>query len=443
MTRAALALAAAAAVGLGLAAAPAPGPVLRFHHLHYRVDDPGAALGDAADRFAAARTILQGVGVGVRSGREYILFERDRPGASAARRSQSIDAVYQESVRWLTARGMTVVPLSLAGTAFRDGYPDGTFDHLGFAADDLAAVASALPVRPLAASEDAVRYALPSGATIEIVRDTDRPDTFWCPMHPDIRAPGDAKCRICGMPLVRIPPPRVGEYRLEAAVEPDAAGGIARLRLTVREPDTDTRVATFVEIHERLFHLFIVSRDLAHFAHVHPEQQPDGSFVLDPALPPGAYMLIADVLPMGGTPQMLQRAIVAPGYKGPLFSPPAELAGLPLEYTSGGLTIRLDASPAVPRRETPIRVDVSEQATGTPVTDLQPYLGASGHLLAVSGDLRYTLHGHPEGAETSGPVVTFGPVFPAPGRYKLWVQVQRRGEVITAPFVIDVPSESR
>jgi hypothetical protein len=35
--------------------------------------------------------------------------------------------------------------------------------------------------------------------------------------------------------------------------------------------------------------------------------------------------------------------------------------------------------------------------------------------------------------------VTFAPIFPAPGRYKVWVQFQRQGAVLTAAFVIDVP----
>ena len=31
------------------------------------------------------------------------------------------------------------------------------------------------------------------------------------------------------------------------------------------------------------------------------------------------------------------------------------------------------------------------------------------------------------------------PVIPRSGRYKFWLQAQRRGTVATAPFVIDVP----
>jgi hypothetical protein len=38
--------------------------------------------------------------------------------------------------------------------------------------------------------------------------------------------------------------------------------------------------------------------------------------------------------------------------------------------------------------------------------------------------------------------VTFEAIFPRPGRYKLWVQFQRAGAVITAPFVVEVRASS-
>ena len=53
-----------------------PPIAVRFHHLHYRVPDPGDALGDAAEAFEGTRTILQGLGVGVRVGTQYVLFDR-------------------------------------------------------------------------------------------------------------------------------------------------------------------------------------------------------------------------------------------------------------------------------------------------------------------------------------------------------------------------------
>src|SRR5699024_7120354 len=79
---------------------------------------------------------------------------------------------------------------------------------------------------------------------------------------------------------------------------------------------------------------------------------------------------------------------------------------------------------------------------GEPVTALEPYLGAFGHLVALrDGDLAY-LHVHPHGdapeaGETSGPEIVFEATAPTPGRYLLFLDFQIDGGVRTAPLVID------
>jgi hypothetical protein len=417
---------------------PSAPVTVRFHHLHYRVPDPGAALGDAVDAFKGTRTILQGLGVGVRVGRQYVLFERADASGASGRGREPADA-YSEAARWLQAKGIRIDPSSLAKTDVARPFPDATLDHLAFAADDHTSIGAALGEKPFLLNDDRARYRLRSGLVVEIVRDTDRPDTFWCPMHPDVRSPGHGTCPRCAMALVPIPPPRIGEYRLDTTLLPGAGGGASGLELAVRDPETGEPVRSFVDVHERPLHLFIISRDLGQFAHVHPTPRPDGVFELRHDLASGAYVLIADFLPAEGTSQLIQRAVVTPGYAGPLFGPSAELAVAAPEQVSGGLRIRIDAPSPRARRETGVRFQLSDAATNLPVTDLEPYLGASGHLIIVNHDLTAAVHAHPEGAATSGPVVTFAPVFPAPGRYKVWAQFQRKGTVITAAFVIDVP----
>jgi hypothetical protein len=414
------------------------GVAVRFHHLHYKVEDPGAALGDAANRLKATRAIVQGVGVGVRIGREYVLFDRaaDATGDASVRTRTAGDA-YAEAILWLTSRGLQASPESLADTSIPRGGPSGIFDHIAFAAENPSAVLVALAETPIARTDEVVAFRLPSGLVLEIVRDSDRPDTHWCPMHPDIRATSEGTCPVCRMALVPIPPPRIGEYRLDVAMTSRGDGGVSGLRLMVRDPDSGDRVSRFLDVHERPFHLFVVSRDLATFAHVHPETQDDGTLVLAHDLAPGEYMLVADFLPIGGTSQLVQRAIVTPGYSGPLFTPAPALETLASEQVVAGLRIQMEAASVVPRRPAHLRFTISHADSGQPVVDLEPYLGAPGHLLAVNPDLTVAIHGHPEGAPTSGPVLTFDPVLPAAGRYKLWVQLQRNGDVITAPFVIE------
>ena len=78
------------------------------------------------------------------------------------------------------------------------------------------------------------------------------------------------------------------------------------------------------------------------------------------------------------------------------------------------------------------------RVTNEPVSDLEPYLGASGHVLIVNQDLSdgdSRASGGRDDERARGDVRS---VFPTPGRYKLWAQFQRKGAVVTAAFVIDV-----
>ena len=70
--------------------------------------------------------------------------------------------------------------------------------------------------------------------------------------------------------------------------------------------------------------------------------------------------------------------------------------------------------------------------------DLEPYLGALGHLVALrEGDLAF-LHVHPEAEEGSGPRVAFRAVFPSAGRYRLFLQFAHANGVHTAAFTVEV-----
>ena len=57
--------------------------------------------------------------------------------------------------------------------------------------------------------------------------------------------------------------------------------------------------------------------------------------------------------------------------------------------------------------------------------DLEPFLGAAGHMLIVNAELTEASHAHPERQAARGPSVSFHPLMPAAGLYKLWVQFQR------------------
>jgi hypothetical protein len=73
----------------------------------------------------------------------------------------------------------------------------------------------------------------------------------------------------------------------------------------------------------------------------------------------------------------------------------------------------------------------------SPTDGLEPYLGQSAHLVAVrAGDLAVT-HLHPLDDRLG--TYEFAPTLPGPGTYRLFLQVQRDGTVVTFPFTIAVP----
>jgi hypothetical protein len=255
---------------------------------------------------------------------------------------------------------------------------------------------------------------------------------FVCPMHPDQRSETPATCPVCRMRMVPVPPARFDTYPVDLRVTPTTSG--VRLRLAVQRPrPSQGLVRRFAVVHERPMHLFVVGSDLAFFAHEHPVQQPDGVFMLDLSLPKaGAYMAIAEFLPEGGTPQTFQQMFTTGEAFPQTARPEIDLTAKTIE----GVRVSVDVSQlkAGASRGMPFRID--DAATGTPVS-IEPYLGASAHLLIVSADLTEAIHGHPN-EQFRDPGVTFMPLIPKPGRYKAWIQFQHGGVLSTAPFVFEV-----
>ena len=193
-------------------------------------------------------------------------------------------------------------------------------------------------------------------------------------------------------------------------------------------------VTAFDVAHDKRMHLIAARRDLSGFRHVHPEMAPDGTWRVDsPLSAPGSWRLFADFTPTGGESLTLGLDVHVPGE----FTPrplPAPVA----TATVDGYTVTL-AGVLEPGHTSELTLTVSR--AGTPVTDLDPYLGAYGHLVALrEGDLAY-LHVHPDGApgdgETRpGPEVTFFAEVPSAGAYRLFLDFQHEGEVRTAEFTM-------
>jgi hypothetical protein len=258
---------------------------------------------------------------------------------------------------------------------------------------------------------------------------------FTCPMDRDVRSKTPGKCPRCGMTMVaNLPEP--SEYPLDLKVTPPQipSGRDVTLEFRVADPKTGAPVDQFEIVHEKLFHLFIVSQDLQYFAHVHPELGGDAAFRLKTSLPkPGTYRLLADFYPKGGTPQLIPKTLTTAGYATPLEAAVPRLAPdlTPKHGENLAVELKLDPPQPLAGKKTVLFVHL------TPADGIEPYIGAWAHLLAVSSDLVDTIHEHPFIAN-GGPDMQFNIFFPREAAYRVWIQFQRKGVVNTVAFTIPV-----
>ena len=143
----------------------------------------------------------------------------------------------------------------------------------------------------------------------------------------------------------------------------------------------------------------------------------------------GAYRVFADFRPTGGHGDDARLRVLVGGAFAPRALPaPASTARV------DGYDVALRANEPR-RREATLTYTVSRD--GRPVA-VQPYLGASGHLVALrAGDLAY-LHVHPlEGGAAAGRIA-FAATYPSAGRYRLFLQFRHEGRVHTAALTQEV-----
>ncbi|MGX1811987.1 hypothetical protein ACWIGI_40245 [Nocardia sp. NPDC055321] len=189
-------------------------------------------------------------------------------------------------------------------------------------------------------------------------------------------------------------------------------------------------VTEFDTLHEKKLHLIVVRSDASQFRHVHPQLAADGTWSLDwKWAEPGTYRVFADFSPAGGPGELtLSRTVTVAGDAADKPLPPpsrtATVDGYQVTLTGDLNTAGSELSFAIAR-------------DGKPVTDLQPYLGAYAHLVALrASDLAY-LHVHPQGQvgkTPPGPDVSFHAQAPSDGEYRLYLDFSHNGSVHTAEF---------
>ncbi|MCA0146829.1 hypothetical protein [Blastococcus sp. LR1] len=226
-----------------------------------------------------------------------------------------------------------------------------------------------------------------------------------------------------------------GGYTLALAAGTAPAGPATPIAFEVLGPDGHA-VTDYDRDHDVDLHLIAVRRDLTGYQHVHPELGADGVWRAPLALDPGTWRLFADFTPAAdGTSRTLGADLAVAGAYEPRPLPaPSAVAEV------DGYTVVLDGE-LTPGAESELTLAVSRD--GVPVTDLQPYLGAYGHLVALrEGDLAY-LHVHPvepsDGRQPApGPHIRFATTAPTAGTYRLFLDFRHGDVVRTAAFTVSV-----
>ncbi|MBC9716518.1 hypothetical protein H9Y04_28695 [Streptomyces sp. TRM66268-LWL] len=197
----------------------------------------------------------------------------------------------------------------------------------------------------------------------------------------------------------------------------------------VIEDEKGRPLTAYSREHGKELHLIVASRDLTVYRHLHPARDATGTWSTPVDLPEaGSYRIFADFKAKGaaeGTVQAAEVAVAGP-YK------PKELPKASTVAEVDGYEVRLGGK-LTPGKASDLVLNVSKD--GRPVKNLQPYLGAYGHLVALrEGDLEY-LHVHPnEGGP--GPDISFTAETTAKGAYRLFLDFQHEGKVRTAAFTV-------
>ena len=226
-----------------------------------------------------------------------------------------------------------------------------------------------------------------------------------------------------------------GGYQLSPVQAPGTVGARGLLSFAILD-QAGRPLRNYQTVHDKQLHLIVVRSDGGHYAHVHPLLDRDSGRWSIPWNwnAAGTYRVFADFTPAGGGQLTLTRAVDVSG----AFSPSAPTGSRTVNHVAG-YTVELDGTLAA---GTSSRLTARITRDGRPVTALQPYLGAFGHLVALrDGDLAY-LHVHPEGDEPSpgdsgGPTVSFAATAPTAGRYLLYLDFRVQDTVHTAAFVVD------
>jgi hypothetical protein len=189
-------------------------------------------------------------------------------------------------------------------------------------------------------------------------------------------------------------------------------------------------------VHTKKMHLIIVDESLQTFIHIHPDYQGKGNFTTTFDAPhAGKFVLFADFKPTGAAQHVERTELVVGGSPAaPAPTPLVDNTSDTVKINGKTVTLAIDSKKA--GVETMLTYTLKDEKTGKAITNLQPYLGALGHVVIISQDTQTYIHVHP--MEGGGSTPMFMTTFPKAGTYKVFAQFQHLGRIFTVPYVIQM-----
>ncbi|WP_226668080.1 hypothetical protein [Metabacillus litoralis] len=179
--------------------------------------------------------------------------------------------------------------------------------------------------------------------------------------------------------------------------------------------------------HEKLLHLIVVDEHLDQYYHLHPEEITSGQFTVKSPLKEGNYKAFVDI-----NSKSLSYEVKPVPFK----------VGKPSTNEHNHASLEIDKKLEKIINENKVTLTTTDLVVGEPVTltfdvhgaELEPYLGAMGHVVILDEKAEEYLHVHPP--NVNEPV--FQTEFSHAGIYKLWAEFQVNGRVTAYPFVVEV-----
>jgi hypothetical protein len=258
-------------------------------------------------------------------------------------------------------------------------------------------------------------------------------------MHPEVTSTKAGEtCPKCGMKLEHNDQVAGSGKSYAMKFEPQplqlTAGQPSQLVFTPQEVGNEAAPVPLAVVHEKKIHLIIVSKDLGQFYHEHPEYTAQGNYKAAYTFPKGGdYVLFQDYTPTGSGHQLGRQPITV---KGPAYTP-VKFKNDDMQWTQDGYSATLSFDKPLNTGQL-LGMKITINKDGQPVTDLDNYLGALGHVVVISEDTERYLHVHPNDQADKGPAIGFNTNFEAPGLYRVFLQFNHAGKIHTADFTINV-----